>query len=854
METDTPTTITISPSLPPPPSNHRSHMKRLSSTFCIPYPQQYPYPDSSTTTASSPIDTDRDNLNDDDDDEQLRLQPSLKRRSLIRRPWTNAEQESLYVAVERLKLFGRWGEVKTRMNLDRSCSEIEEEYNRLYAEIPDSEYEDYMEDDDENEDEEDEGMYSGELLVDDNSDNSEQAQAQAQGTRVMSDVTLLTPALTATSSAAQSTHSSQENLASLFGMAKAAAAAHQQHQQLQQLQQQQQLKQSLLDQRRPLPPPPPPPLNEQEDEYDEGYEDYEDHLQQQQQQLQQHDQQSNCPQPYHHQQPHTQHQQPHTQHQQGHRSTASCSSTTSTTRPARMVRVWTPEQSEALKNLVEVYFPGAYRINWVWVAAQMGNAFTRKQCKNKWEIMRRRMGTEDEILLLKRGYQEFGPSWGQIQEKYLPERSRGGISIMWELLETREAELAQQSGSGGLSGSGPGSGGAVVGAAGSNGGGGGGGGGGTSGMMTMTAGPGSAVTPRKTLSHHRRNSSLSSVKSTSLRVNISKDGSTGTTHRQRTSTVDIDTMDLSSPTTALYTLTEEMTIGSNPRTYTPSSTTTASRPYQHRKSASVSSMTSISRYGHGCHGSDVTLSGEWGPSERMMPMTWTEPLTRRLQDLVREHVPSQSKVNWTMISSLMGCNPVVSKDQCKRRWYLISQQQQQLLLQQQQQQQQQQLHTAMGYRQQQPDELLCHKEFSDADVPILQRRISRDPSRLRYLSLSIKGLNANSIDELRKMVCSLHPDIDIRIERNGDEDQSWHEISFFEEHLRHILALDMDPVDDYVQTTPDGVHGGSEDGRAHTVEKHSGGDEFCGTRVTSDLVLTSSSGSVADVGRSDPAS
>ncbi|KAK3832956.1 MAG: hypothetical protein JOS17DRAFT_88242 [Linnemannia elongata] len=676
MEADTPTTTTI-----PPPSNHRSHMKRPSSTFPIPqpHPQQYPYPDSSTTTASSPIDTDRDNLDNDDDDEYLSLQPSLKRRSLIRKPWTNAEQESLYVAVERLKLFGRWGEVKSRMNLDRSCSEIEKEYNRLYAEIPDSEYEDYMDDEDEDEDEEeeeDEGMYSGEVLVDDNSSiNSAQAQASTRITK--SGGALLTPALTATSSAAQSTHSSQENLAGLFGMAKAAAAAHQQHHQQQQ---QQQLKQPLLDPRRL---PPPPPLNEQEDEYDEGYEDYEDHHQQQQQQPQQHDQQSNCPQPYP-QQPLV--------HNQGHRSTPSFSSTTSTTRPARMVRVWTPEQSETLKNLVEVYFPGAYRINWVWVAAQMGNAFTRKQCKNKWEIMRRRMGTEDEILLLKRGYQEFGPSWGQIQEKYLPERSRGGISIMWELLETREAEVGLQSGSEGMSGSGPGG---VVGSSSS----GGGGGVGTSGMMTMVAGPGSAITPRKTLSHHRRNSSLSSIKSTSLRVNISKDnGSTSTAHRQRTSTVDIDAMELSSPTTALYTLTEEMTIGSNPRIYTPS-TSTASRPYQHRKSASVSSTTSMSRFGHGRHGSDVSLSGEWGSSERMMPMTWTEPLTRRLQDLVREHFPSQSKVNWAMISSLMGCNPVVSKDQCKRRWYLISQQQQQQL-------QLQQQHAAMDYQQQQDEIML----------------------------------------------------------------------------------------------------------------------------------------------------
>jgi transcription initiation factor TFIID subunit TAF12 len=80
-------------------------------------------------------------------------------------------------------------------------------------------------------------------------------------------------------------------------------------------------------------------------------------------------------------------------------------------------------------------------------------------------------------------------------------------------------------------------------------------------------------------------------------------------------------------------------------------------------------------------------------------MTWTEPLTRQLQDLVKEHFPNQSKVNWAMISSLMGSSPAVSKDQCKRRWYLISQQQ---LQQQQQQQQQQQyvpIHGHLEYRQ-----------------------------------------------------------------------------------------------------------------------------------------------------------
>ncbi|KAF9922045.1 hypothetical protein FBU30_007887 [Linnemannia zychae] len=622
---------------------HRSHMKRPSSTFCIPQ-HPYSYPDSSTTSASSPTDGGRD---DDYDDEQLRLQPMLKRRSLVhyRRPWTNAEQESLYVAVERYKLFGRWAEVKARMNLDRSTSEIEEEYNRLYAEIPDSEEEFYDNDEDEDEDEDD-VMYNGEVLVD--------AQDSIRGARSTKSVTnsgtiLSTPALTATSSAAQSTHSSQENLAGLFGMSKT-EVCQQQDQQQGSYPQQDQYRLHVS-----------PPL-EAEDEYDEGYEDFEDH-QHQQQPHQQQEQQANDSifNQQHYPQQHTsqlsQPLQPPQQPQQqasNHHHHQRHSSTSSISRPARMVRVWTPEQSENLKNLVEVYFPGAYRINWVWVAAQMGNAFTRKQCKNKWEIMRRRMGTEDEINLLKRGYQEFGPSWGQIQEKYLPERSRGGISIMWDLLETREAELQQQGG-GVLSGPGPG----AVGNTHHS--------GGAMGIPMTMSGPGSSN--RKSLSHHRRNSSMSSVKS-GLRINVNKDSFGNSTHRQRTATADIDSMDLSSPTTALYTLTEEMTIGSSHSS--PYAPPNRPSPYQHRKSASMSSTTSAGRYGHGRHGSDVSLNGEWS-SERNMPMTWTEPLTRRLQDLVREHFPNQSKINWGIISSLMGTNPAVSKDQCKRRWYLISQ-------------------------------------------------------------------------------------------------------------------------------------------------------------------------------------
>lgn len=93
-------------------------------------------------------------------------------------------------------------------------------------------------------------------------------------------------------------------------------------------------------------------------------------------------------------------------------------------RQQRMVRVWTPGQSEHLRNLIEIYFPGAYRIDWVWVAAQMRNVFTRKQSKNKWEIMRRGVGIDDE--------------------KYLPERPRGGVSVAWDPLELREVEHHQK--------------------------------------------------------------------------------------------------------------------------------------------------------------------------------------------------------------------------------------------------------------------------------------------------------------------------------------------------------------------------------------------------------------------------
>ncbi|KAF9294780.1 hypothetical protein BGZ74_011096 [Mortierella antarctica] len=307
----------------------------------------------------------------------LSVVPTLKKKYARRRPWTNAEQESLYVAVERLKLFGRWSEVKVQMNLDRTTSEIEEEYTRLYGELPDTD-DDWME-----EDEEDEG---------------EDSQS--------------TPPLTASSSCAPSARSSQESISTLYAGSSTSTSTKAKHNRAS----------SSIDISAFH-------IRDKRLGFDEDDED-----------------------PNHYKSTRSRQQSsfgstflpdPQVSTTSTNSSSSSDPSQVDTARPsasARMVRVWTMEQSENLKNLIEVYFPGSYRINWVWVAAQMGNAFTRKQCKNKWEIMRRRMGSDEEISLLKKGYSEFGPSWGQIQEKYLPERSRGGISIMWELLEARETD------------------------------------------------------------------------------------------------------------------------------------------------------------------------------------------------------------------------------------------------------------------------------------------------------------------------------------------------------------------------------------------------------------------------------
>ncbi|KAG0226142.1 hypothetical protein BGW41_004262 [Actinomortierella wolfii] len=666
-----------------------------------------------------------------------------RRRSVSERPWTNAEQESLYIAVEKHGLFGQWHEVKTRMKLDRTVQEIEDEYMRIYGELHDSE-----------EDDEELPCSPSSTTGKQGGVYGPQRQQQQQ------------------SSSAPSSASSPSSVRSSFSFASAsggipsAMSLMARHEQM-------------------FPPIQYESIFERDEGEDEDHPDGGDmevdyksgssstgrfnHHEEgaSSSRLQQHPPQhahrgSTTSSPTRMRRPST-HLPTHTksassvsgmsdhhnshQHQHHHR-TASESHGSSSSRPTRMVRVWTPEQSERLKNLIELYFPGAYRINWVWVAEQMGNNFTRKQCKNKWEIMRRRMGTEEEIQLLKKGYEEFGPSWGEIQEKYLPERSRGGIEIMWELLESREAgqnqppppppqllptvtQLKQsalpvddqyhlQSQSRQQSSS------SVTGEAASlnrkqR----------ASGLSIATRSipqHGSASSPRSALSkgYHGNNSASNHTPSTSFSAG-------------GLATSDVEAMEISSPslsmvsprasisapvsssttaTTAGVHGTEgdrELAKGEDvwrqtrrPENVAVGSDAHGNTAWGHERTAtgsssigmsidsgsgSASGSPSMQQHAH-AHEENMYYSqpqeedggrpesmqagamvNSSGSSDRSAPMIWTEPLTRRLEQAIQEHFPNGEKVNWAKISALMGNNPAVSRDQCKRRWYLISQNQ-----------------------------------------------------------------------------------------------------------------------------------------------------------------------------------
>ncbi|KAF9279434.1 hypothetical protein BGZ68_007911 [Mortierella alpina] len=524
-------------------------------------------------------------------------------------PWTNSEQEALYVAVERFKLYGQWAEVRSRMNLNRSAAEIEQEYMRLYGELADS-------DNDDNDYDHDNDEWAGQGRA-----TAEMAQHPMPGH--------MTPALTVASSL--SARSSQETFSSHYGR-----PAH-------------------------VPPPTASSVQGRRPQHRKPHPEYhDDENREMRMDVEPQSAASRLP----------------SGKSSGARSRPDSAAVDA--KPARTVRVWTQQQSEQLKNLIEDCFPGGYRINWVWVASQMGNTFTRKQCKNKWEIMRRRAGTEDEINLLKQGHEEFGPSWSQIQEKYLPERSQGGISIMWSLLQAREAEQDQQT------------------------------------RHKQLPGPTADTHPERARSNSgspvRQRKEAVSMK-VSMRPSSHGDpqGRRGKdrSYRPRVAPYPINDDQEASPLQAMDRETPERR-QSEQYSYHESTSREASMSplwsregpssghsnysMMHRiddgssKRFSVSSTESFSMSSsrhdplsypqpharHSQREQALEVGAEpW--TERNRPMTWTEPLTRRLEDIILEHFPNHQKVNWVKVSSLMGTNPLVNKDQCKRRWYLMSQ-------------------------------------------------------------------------------------------------------------------------------------------------------------------------------------
>ncbi|KAF9179247.1 hypothetical protein BGZ51_007040 [Haplosporangium sp. Z 767] len=521
-------------------------------------------------------------------------QLSPSETTILPQPWTNDEQEALYIAVERYNLFGRWEEVRNKMQLDRTASEIEQEYMQLYGELPESE-----DDDDEDED------WSGQ------GKRAESTRSHMRGH--------VTPSLTSTSPSSLSARSSQETFRVHYGrpsFQKTHASLH------------------ALD-------------TFHDDENDDSRMDIEPHVAAPRRPTGK-----------------TTNSRPRSE------STAASAPAPAEGKPTRTIRVWTQQQSEQLKNLIEDCFPGGYRINWVWVASKMGNTFTRKQCKNKWEIMRRRAGTEEEINLLKLGHAEFGPSWSQIQEKYLPERSQGGISIMWSLLQAREAE--QQQGNTRLDM-------------------------GNSSRSTSS----SPLHSRKEASRMMANSKQevgdvpgskkSKERSYQPQTNQRPIGDEQEGMQQQLS--DREMMDR--PYSDQSREMSMSPVWNREGTNTGSS---PSGPYRERASSkrhSVSSTESFTMrqdpqphhhhhhhhpyqqhhpYRHEAPRDSVPTeptSESW--TERNRPMTWTEPLTRRLEGIILKHFPNHQKVNWVKVSSLMGTTPVVTKDQCKRRWYLMSQ-------------------------------------------------------------------------------------------------------------------------------------------------------------------------------------
>ncbi|KAF9425801.1 hypothetical protein BGZ94_007217 [Podila epigama] len=557
-----------------------------------------------------------------------RQQQQQKRRQNRERPWTNSEQESLYVAVERLKLFGQWEKVKVHMNLDRTVTEIENEYMRLYGEITDTDDECMGGEDDLEGIDEDEDV---DVDVDDDEEEEGEDVDDLQST----------PPLTAASSCAPSARSSQESISTLYAGSQSAhrSSLHQHHRasssiDISSFHIRDRLEDYDYHEGGDIEP--------SNDTVGSSHSNNNNNAAFTTRNTANNNDNNNTKTARRPRKPSSTSSSPPLPNNAQLPTMSATVSTTAadSTRPApasRMVRVWTVEQSENLKNLIEVYFPGSYRINWVWVAAQMGNAFTRKQCKNKWEIMRRRMGTDEEISLLKKGYSEFGPSWGQIQEKYLPERSRGGISIMWELLEGRELE--RKNGEGDNTGNSS-----------------------TSASHPRASLSSSSATTVNGSRHGRTGSTLSAASNGNAlsRINAPKPKNDFQHSRRTSSMTHVEVLETMTPMYSRQQTDSEMRY----------------HPYAHRYENCNPSLTESTRQARPPHHFDHPNQQQSHDSSGYSYLT--ESLKRRLEYLVQQQMSSQQHINWVEITSAMaeatGSAEAPTMEQCQQWWCHISQQ------------------------------------------------------------------------------------------------------------------------------------------------------------------------------------
>ncbi|KAF9387140.1 hypothetical protein CPC16_007200 [Podila verticillata] len=113
---------------------------------------------------------------------------------------------------------------------------------------------------------------------------------------------------------------------------------------------------------------------------------------------------------------------------------------------------WTQEQSALLRELIEdIKAHGLRRhaneqpkIDWDWVAEEMGGAFTRAQCKSRWTRMSRNTGSTragawqpQELEAMVMGLCQEGASWTVIHREHLSSRSPSFIQGKWKSMAAK---------------------------------------------------------------------------------------------------------------------------------------------------------------------------------------------------------------------------------------------------------------------------------------------------------------------------------------------------------------------------------------------------------------------------------